>query len=187
MRRITSPTWFPPTSAVDMGLSIRVSISLARLPPSIPGTLLVRLLPSAIDERHMSAMAAASDAGSALAPAPASVFTSCDCASAQRVVASACASVSSRQRRLISSHDVVVMPVPSQRDHLTNCVAVVQPVESLVELIDAQRAAHQAINGQPPALVELDVVRDVSPGHGATDVAAFERTFLRHKDHRGER
>ena len=133
---------FRPPGPSTWGSSIRVSISFAKPPPSIPGTLRVRMPPRAIDERHTSAMAAASEVGSPLAPAPASVFASCDCASTQRVVASAWASVSSRQRRLISSQDVVVMPVPSQRDHLTNCVAVVQPVESLVELIDAQHAAH---------------------------------------------
>src|SRR5688572_14432329 len=174
--RIVSPTWLPLAMSSDIGSRKRASVSPAICPGwAIPGMVAPRELPSPSQERHNSAMAAASaprpvwaSASPLSAKAPESLLWPAN----QVLVSSACCSYSSRLRLAKSSQGVVVLIRASSKGHdLTNGAAVVQAVEAQIDRIEGQGPAHQPVDRQPAALVELDEAGNVAGGYGGADIA----------------
>ena len=76
----------------------------------------------------------------------------------------------SRRRRWRSS--------PVRHQHLPHGGHVLQPVEALVELVEADALAHHAVDRQLALLVERDEARDVAHRHAASHVAALDGLLL---------
>src|SRR5215471_8470750 len=66
----------------------------------------------------------------------------------------------------------------SEHDDLADCLALVQAVEALVDLGKRQAPAHQAIDRQATAPIELDVARQIAGRHAGPDIAALHRALL---------
>src|SRR3546814_14868920 len=66
----------------------------------------------------------------------------------------------------------------SRHDDLAHRAALRKAIESLVDLLEQQALAHQAVDRQAPLAVERDVARHVAQWHAATDVAPFHGALL---------
>src|SRR4051794_36493770 len=68
--------------------------------------------------------------------------------------------------------------VTSEHHHLAHRLALVQPVEPDIDLVELQPAAHEPVDRKLSAAVERDIPRQVAGRHAGSDVAALHGAFL---------
>src|SRR5690349_12224581 len=68
-------------------------------------------------------------------------------------------------------------------DNLANRLSFVQKIEALVDLLKLHAAAHQPIDWQLAALIELDVARNIACRYARADIASLHRALFPHKVH----
>src|SRR5947209_20326239 len=72
-----------------------------------------------------------------------------------------------------------------EHHHLPDRLALVQQVESFVDLVERQASAHQTVDWHAAAAVQRHIARQVARRNAGTDVAALDRALLGDEvDHR---
>src|SRR5437868_3210662 len=66
----------------------------------------------------------------------------------------------------------------SEHHDLSHRLALAQPIEPHIDLVEPQPAAHQPIDRQFAAAIQLDVARQVARRYAGADVAALHSTLL---------
>src|SRR5262245_53988367 len=77
--------------------------------------------------------------------------------------------------------------VTSECHHLSNGLAVMQPVKAEIDLLQLESAAHQSIHGQLAAPVKFDVARQVARWNAGADIASLHGSLLGDKIHLRQR